>query len=281
MHDIGRPERNVILCIEGCFHGRTLSMLSATSKVENRVGFGPLPKGFRHVNFNNLDSLENHFQSDDIAAIMIEPVLGEGGAKSVSKQFFSKAQKLAKKYKCLIISDEVQTGIGRLGTLFGYQTTDLHPDIMAIAKGLGGGVPIGAVLATKKVASAMKPGSHGSTFGGNPLAMSVGNAVLDQIFKKGFLKNVQKISKYFHFELNKIKNEYPKIIKEVRGVGLLIGLQLFNDQTKFIKKLMDNKLLTIRAAENVIRILPPLNVKKNEIDLALKIIRKVCKEYKI
>jgi len=127
----------------------------------------------------------------------------------------------------------------------------------------------------------MTPGTHGSTFGGNPLAMSVGNAVMDQIFKKGFLQNVQKISKYFHLELNKIKKNYPKIIKEVRGVGLLIGLQLFKDQTKFIQKLMDNKLLTIRAGENVIRILPPLIVKKKEVDLALKIIKKVCKEYKI
>jgi len=131
---------------------------------------------------------------------------------------------------------------------------------------------------TKKVASGMIPGSHGSTFGGNPLAMSIANAVLDQIFKKGFLKHVQKISKYFHNELNKIKKDYPELIKEVRGVGLLIGLKLFNDQAKFIKKLQDNKLLTIRAAENVVRILPPLNVKKSEVNLAIKIIRKVCKE---
>ena len=132
----------------------------------------------------------------------------------------------------------------------------------------------------KKAASGMIPGTHGSTFGGNPLAMSVGNAVLDKIFKKGFLDNVLKVSKYFHIELNKIKNQYPKVIKEVRGVGLLIGLQLHKDQSKFIKKLMDNKLLTIRAAENVVRILPPLNVKKQEIDLALKIIKKVCLSYK-
>ena len=152
---------------------------------------------------------------------------------------------------------------------------------MPIAKGIGGGFPIGAVLMTKKAGSGMTPGTHGSTFGGNPLAMSVGNAVLDQIFKKGFLKNVQKISKYFHDELNKIKKEYPKVITQVRGVGLLIGLQLSHDQSKFIKKLMDNKLLTIRAGENVIRILPPLTVKKQEIDLAIKIIKKVCKEYKI
>ena len=132
---------------------------------------------------------------------------------------------------------------------------------------------------TKKVASSMIPGTHGSTFGGNPLAMSVGNAVLDEIFKIGFLKNVQKISKYFHLELNKIKNDYPHVIKEVRGLGLLIGLKLFNNQNKFIKKLEDNKLLTIKAAENVVRILPPLNVKKSEINLALKIIKKVCKDF--
>ena len=156
----------------------------------------------------------------------------------------------------------------------------MKPDIVPIAKGIGGGFPMGAVLMTKKVASGMVPGSHGSTFGGNPLAMSVGNAVLDQIFKKGFLKNVQKISKYFHLELNKIKNEYPKIIKSVRGVGLLIGLQLFDNQTKFIQKLMDNQLLAIRAAENTIRMLPPLTVKKQEIDLAIRIIRKVCINYK-
>ena len=132
---------------------------------------------------------------------------------------------------------------------------------------------------TKKVASSMTPGTHGSTFGGNPLAMSVGNAVLDEIFKIGFLKNVQKISKYFHLELNKIKNDYPHVIKEVRGLGLLIGLKLFNNQNKFIKNLEDNKLLTIKAAENVVRILPPLNVKKSEINLALKIIKKVCKDF--
>ena len=133
----------------------------------------------------------------------------------------------------------------------------------------------------KKVASGIIPGSHGSTFGGNPLAMSVGNAVLDQILKKGFLKNVQKVSKYFRNELNQIKNDYPKLIKEIRGVGLLVGLQLFKDISKFIKKLEDNKLLTIRSGENTIRILPPLNVKKSEIDLAIKIIRKVCKEFKL
>ena len=173
----------------------------------------------------------------------------------------------------------MQCGIGRSGKFFAFEYAKVKPDIVPIAKGLGGGFPIGAVLMSKKAASGMTPGTHGSTFGGNPLAMSVGNEVLNQIFKKGFLGNVQKISKYFHYELNKLKNEYPKIIKEVRGAGLLIGLQLYKNQTNFIKKLQDNKLLTIKASENVVRILPPLNVKKFEIDLAIKIIRKVCKNF--
>ena len=146
---------------------------------------------------------------------------------------------------------------------------------------MGGGFPVGAVLAKSEVGDAMVPGTHGSTFGGNPLAMTVGNAVLDQILKKRFLQNVKKLSKFFHSELNKIKEQFPEIIKEVRGKGLLIGLQLNFDQTKFIQLLTENRLLTIRAAENVIRILPPLNVKKSEINVDLKIIRKVCKNYKI
>ena len=180
--------------------------------------------------------------------------------------------------KILLILDEVQCGIGRTGKFFAFEHAKIKPDIVPIAKGIGGGFPLGAVLMTKKVATGMIPGTHGTTNGGNPLAMSVGNAVLDQIFKKGFLKNIQKISKYFYNELNKIKIDHPKLIKEVRGMGLLIGLQLFNDPTKFIKKHQDNKLLTIRSGENTIRILPPLNVKKSEIDIAIKIIKKVCKE---
>jgi acetylornithine/N-succinyldiaminopimelate aminotransferase len=210
---------------------------------------------------------------------MVETVMGEGGIKVIPDWCLRELKKICNKKKILLILDEVQCGIGRSGKFFAFEHSNVKPDIVPIAKGIGGGFPIGAVLMTKKVASGMIPGTHGSTFGGNPLAMSVGNAVLDQIFKKGFLQNIKKNSQYFHSELNKLKDQYPKIIKEVRGIGLLIGLQLFHDQTKFIQKLMDNKLLTIRAGENVIRILPPLNVKKKEIDLAIKIIKKVCKEY--
>jgi len=183
------------------------------------------------------------------------------------------------KKKILLILDEVQCGIGRSGKFFAFEHSGIKPDIVPIAKGIGGGFPLGAVLMSKKVAIGMTPGTHGSTFGGNPLAMKVGNAVLDKIMNKNFLKNIQKTSKYFLKELNKIQIEYPKIIKEVRGIGLLIGLQLHKDQTNFIKKLEQNKLLTIRAAENVIRILPPLNVKKSEIDMSIKIIKRVCKIY--
>ena len=277
-YSIGQPKKNRILCIKNSFHGRTLATIYASGSKKMTEGFGPKIDGFDHFEFGNHQSLKKSI-TKKTAAIMVETVMGEGGIKVIPDWCLRELKKICNKKKILLILDEVQCGIGRSGKFFAFEYSNVKPDIVPIAKGIGGGFPIGAVLMTKKVASGMIPGTHGSTFGGNPLAMSIGNAVLDQIFKKGFLQNVQKISKYFHSELNKLKNQYPKIIKEVRGIGLLIGLQLFHDQTKFIKKLMDNKLLTIRAGENVIRILPPLNVKKKEIDLAIKIIKKVCKEY--
>ena len=277
-YSIGQPKKNRILCIKNSFHGRTLATIYASGSKKMTEGFGPKIDSFDHFEFGNHQSLKKSI-TKKTAAIMVETVMGEGGIKVIPDWCLRELKKICNKKKILLILDEVQCGIGRSGKFFAFEYSNVKPDIVPIAKGIGGGFPIGAVLMTKKVASGMIPGTHGSTFGGNPLAMSVGNAVLDQIFKKGFLQNVQETSKYFHTELNKLKDQYPKIIKEVRGIGLLIGLQLFHDQTKFIKKLMDNKLLTIRAGENVIRILPPLNVKKKEIDLAIKIIKKVCKEY--
>ena len=276
-YSLKKPKKNKILCIKNSFHGRTLAAIFASGSKKMTEGFGPKVQGFQHFKFGDLKSLKKSI-TKNTAAIMIETVLGEGGIKVHSKKFLKSLRKICNEKKILLIADEVQCGIGRSGKFFAFEYSNIKPDIVPIAKGIGGGFPIGAVLMTKKVGSCMIPGTHGSTFGGNPLAMTVGNAVLDQVFKGGFLQNVQKISKYFFFELNKIKNQYPKIIKEIRGIGLLIGLQLFSDQTKFIKKLMDNRLLTIRGGENVIRILPPLNVKKKEVDLAIKIIRKVCKE---
>jgi len=279
-YSIGQPKKNRILCIKNSFHGRTLAAIFASGSKKMTEGFGPKVAGFDHFKFGNHKSLRKAI-TNKTAAIMVEPVLGEGGIKVIPDWCLRELRKICNQKKILLILDEVQCGIGRSGKFFAFEHAKVKPDIVPIAKGIGGGFPIGAVLMTKKAASGMTPGTHGSTFGGNPLAMSVGNAVLDQIFKKGFLKNVQKISKYFHSELKKIQKQYSNIIKEVRGVGLLIGLQLHSDQAKFIQKLMDNKLLTIRAGENVIRILPPLTVKKKEINLAIKIIRKVCKEYKV
>ena len=187
---------------------------------------------------------------------------------------------LQQKKKILLILDEVQCGIGRTGKFFAFEYAKIKPDIVPIAKGIGGGFPIGACLVNKKVASAMKPGSHGSTFGGNPLAMSVlGNAVLDIILKKGFLKRVQNNGLFLKRELEELKNQYPKVIDEVRGKGLLLGIRLRTNQLKFIKKLLDNNLLVVKAADNVVRLLPPLNVKRDEIEQALSIIKKSLQRF--
>ncbi|MFL2886497.1 MAG: aspartate aminotransferase family protein [Candidatus Pelagibacter sp.] len=276
-YSIGNTKKNRILCIKNSFHGRTIAAINASGSKKMTEGFGPKVHGFDHFEFGNHKQMKKMI-TNKTAAVMVETIMGEGGIKVIPNWCLKELRRICNKKKTLLILDEVQCGIGRSGKFFAYEHAKVKPDIVPIAKGIGGGFPIGAVLMTKKVASAMSPGTHGSTFGGNPLAMSVGNAVIDIIFKKGFLKNVKKTSIYFINELNKIKKDYPKIIKEVRGIGLLIGLQLFNDQTNFIKKLEENKLLAIRASENVVRILPPLNVKKSEIDTATKIIRKVSKE---
>ena len=279
-YSIGKPNKNRIICIKNSFHGRTIAAINASGSKKMTEGFGPKVPGFDHFEFGNHKKMKKLINKNT-AAIMVETVMGEGGIKVIPSWCIKELRKICNKKGILLILDEVQCGIGRSGKFFAFENAKVKPDIVPIAKGIGGGFPIGAVLMTKKVAKAMIPGTHGSTFGGNPLAMSVGNAVIDQILKKGFLANVKRLSDYFHYELNKIQKQFPNIIKEVRGVGYLIGLQLFFDQTKFIQQLMKNKLLTIRAAENVIRILPPLNVKKIEIDLALRIIKKVCYNYKV
>ena len=277
-YSIGKPKKNKILCIKNSFHGRTIAAIFASGSKKMTEGFGPKVPGFNHFKFGDFKSLKKSI-TKNTAAIMIETIMGEGGIKVHSNSFLKNLRRICDQNKILLILDEVQCGVGRSGKFFAFEYAKIKPDIVPIAKGIGGGFPLGAVLMTKKVASAMVPGTHGTTNGGNPLAMSVGNVILDQIFKKGFLKHVKKISKYFHNELNKIKKNHSQLIKEVRGVGLLIGLQLFKDPTKFIEKLQDNKLLTIRSGENTVRILPPLNVKKSEIDIAIKIIQKVCKEF--
>ena len=275
---IGKPDKNRIICIKNSFHGRTIAAIHASGSKKMTEGFGPKVGGFDHFNFGDHKKLKKLI-TKKTAAIMVETIMGEGGIKKIPDWCLRGLRKLCNKKRILLILDEVQCGIGRTGNFFAFESSKVKPDIVPIAKGIGGGFPIGAVLMNKKVASGMSAGTHGSTFGGNPLAMKVGIAALDIISKKSFLNKVKSNSKYFHIHLVKIKEKFPNIIKEVRGQGFLIGLQLYKDQTKFIKQLMDNKLLTIKAAENVVRILPPLNVKKTEIDKAIKIIKKVCSKY--
>ena len=275
----GQPRKNRVLCINNSFHGRTLATIFASNNKKATEGFGPKVAGFDHFNFGDHKSLEKSITSKT-AAIMVETIMGEGGIKVIPDYCLVGLRKLCNKKKILLILDEVQCGIGRSGKFFAFEHAKIKPDIVPIAKGIGGGFPLGAVLVNKKVASGMRPGTHGSNFGGNPLAMSAGNAVMDVMFKKNFLKNVTKNGDYFLKNLVRLKEKYPKIIKEVRGKGLLIGLCLYKDQTKFIQALMDNKLLTVRAAENVVRLLPPLNVTRQEINLGLKILEEVCKNYR-
>ncbi len=276
-YSVGKPNKNRILCVKNSFHGRTLAAIYASGSKKMTEGFGPKVSGFDHFRFGDHKALKKKI-TKKTAAIMIEPIMGEGGIKVIPDWCLRELRKLCDKKKILLILDEVQCGISRTGNFFSFENSKIKPDIVPIAKGIGGGFPLGAVLMNKKVASGMVPGTHGSTFGGNPLAMAVGNAVMDMVSSKKFLKNIENLSKYFLLELRNIKEAYPEMIKSIRGKGFLIGIQLYKDQSNFIKKLMENKLLTIRASENVIRILPPLNVKKIELDQALRIIKKVCKE---
>ena len=277
-YSIGKPNKNRILCIKNSFHGRTLANIFASGSKKMTEGFGPKVTGFDHFKYGDLKSLKSKI-SNKTAAIFFETAMGESGIKVHTNKFLKDVRKICNDKNILLILDEVQCGIGRSGKFFAYEYAKVIPDIVPIAKGIGGGFPLGAVLMTKKVSKCMIPGTHGSTYGGNPLAMAIGNTIMNEVFKKGFLPNVRNNSKYFLKQLNLIKKKYPKIIKEIRGIGLLIGIQVKVDLGIFINKLTKKRLLTIRAAENVVRILPPLNVKKKEIDLALKIIDDACSEY--
>ena len=276
-YSVGKPKKNRILCIKNSFHGRTLAAINASGSKKMMEGFGPKISGFDHFVFGDHKSLKKKI-TNNTAAIMVETIMGEGGIKVIPDWCLRGLRKLCNKKKILLILDEVQCGISRTGDFFAFEKSRVKPDIVPIAKGIGGGFPIGAVLMNKKVAKGMVPGTHGSTFGGNPLAMAVGNTVMDIVTNKKFLNNINNLSKYFFTELISIKDKYPDLIKDIRGRGFLIGIQLYKYQDIFIKELMNNRLLTIRASENVVRILPPLNVKRSEISQALKIIDNVCKK---
>ena len=276
-HTIGQPNKKRIITFKGAFHGRTLAALFAANNPKHIEGFGPKVDGFDQVSFADLESLKKVI-TNETAAIMIETILGEGGIKEVPNYCLKALRELCDKKNLLLILDEVQCGIGRTGDFFAFENSGIVPDITPIAKGIGGGFPLGACLLTKKVSVGMTPGTHGSTFGGNPLAMVVGNGVLDIILQDGFLDNVKKISKYFDQELIGLKKKYSKVILEIRGRGLLKGLKLAVDNAKFIETLMKHKMLVVKAEEQVIRLFPALIVSKKEIDEAISKINETCKE---
>ena len=275
----GQPEKNRIITFKGAFHGRTLASLFAANNPDHIKGFEPKVEGFDQVDFGDHEALKKAINKNT-AAIMVETILGEGGIKIIPDQCLQGLRKLCDEHDLLLILDEVQCGIGRSGKFFAFDWAGIEPDIVPIAKGIGGGFPVGACLVNKKAGSGMKPGNHGSTFGGNPLAMSVGNAVLDIILEKGFLENVVKIGEYFEAQLLKLKEKYPSVIEEVRGKGLLRGIKLKSDNTKFLNELFEHKMLAVKASENIVRLLPPLIVKEKEIDEAISIIEKVCEKLK-
>ena len=275
-HKIGKPEKNRIITFKGAFHGRTLAALFAANNPKHTEGFGPKIDGFDQVPFADHEAVKKAINKNT-AAIMIETIMGEGGIKVVPDFCLKGLRDLCDEKEILLILDEVQSAY-RTGSFFAFEKSGILPDIVPVAKGIGGGFPLGACLVTKKVAVGMTPGTHGSTFGGNPLAMAVGNSVLDILFEKDFFKNVKQKGEYFDNGLNKIKNEYPKIISEVRGVGLMKGIKVSVDNTEFIKKLMKHKMLTVKAEENVIRLFPPLIVENKELDEAINKIQIVCKE---
>ena len=275
-HKIGKPEKNRIITFEGAFHGRTLAAMFSANNPKHIEGFGPKVDGFDQVPFADHEAIKKAINKNT-AAIMLETIMGEGGIKVVPDFCIKGIRELCDEHEILLILDEVQCAY-RTGNFFAFEKSGVNPDIVPIAKGIGGGFPLGACLVNKKVSVGMTPGTHGSTFGGNPLAMAVGNAVLDIIFEKDFFKNVEKKGEYFQDGLKKIKDKYPKIIEEVRGVGLIKGLKMLVDNDEFIKKLMNNKMLTVKASENVIRLFPPLIVSNKELDEALVKIEKVCKE---
>ena len=269
-YEKGERERVTILCAEGAFHGRTLGMLAATDRPLFRTGFGPMPAGFDHVPFGNLNKLRDAM-GPHVAAVMVESVQGEGGAKRVPDGYLLGVRAAADEFGALVIADEVQAGIGRTGRLFSYEDSKIKPDIVALAKGLAGGFPIGAVITSKVVGDAMTPGTHGSTFGGNPLAMAAAQVVLEVLSEEGFLADVRARAVHLDNALQGLQEQFPTAIAECRGRGFLRGIRLDEtiDLAAFVKTLRDDHLLCVPAAENTLRLLPPLTISKDEIDLAV------------
>jgi acetylornithine/N-succinyldiaminopimelate aminotransferase len=253
----GHPEKFHIVTFEGAFHGRTIATIAAGGQQKYIDGFGPKAPGFDQVPFEDMDALKAAI-SDATAGILLEPVQGEGGLRAFSQDFVKAVRALCDEHGLLLIFDEVQCGVGRTGALFAYQKLGITPDIMAVAKGIGGGFPMGACLATAEAASGMVTGTHGSTYGGNPLAMAVGNAVLDVVLSEGFLQHVRDVALVFRQGLASLKDRYPDVIEDIRGDGLMIGIKAKVPAADLLQGIRDEKLLGVMAGDNVVRLLPPL-----------------------
>jgi acetylornithine/N-succinyldiaminopimelate aminotransferase len=272
----GHPEKYRIITFEGAFHGRTLATIAAGGQKKYLDGFGPAMPGFDQVPFGDHKALEAAI-TPETGAILIEPVQGEGGIRSVPTQCLRGLRELCDKHGLLLIFDEVQSGVGRTGKLFAHEWSGIAPDIMAIAKGIGGGFPMGAFLATSEAAKGMVAGTHGSTYGGNPLAMVVGAAVLETVSKPAFLKNVQKMANLFRQRLAEMKDRHPAIIAEIRGSGLLMGIRTIVPNTDLQQALRDGEqMLTVSAGDNVLRLLPPLIVTEKDVAEAVNRIDRAC-----
>ncbi len=277
-HDeTGHPERFRVITFTGSFHGRTLATLAAAKQDKHMAGFAPMPDGFDQVAFGNMNELRAAI-TGETAAILVEPVQGEGGVRPADAEFLRALRKVADEFGLLFLLDEVQTGMGRTGRLFAHEWAGVEPDVLAVAKGLGGGFPIGACLAKEHVAKTMKPGAHGSTFGGNPLAVACANAVLDVMLADGFLPGVEARAARLRKRVETIVAAHPRLFLGVRGVGMLIGLQCRIPNAKLIAQLRTNGMLAVGAGDNVTRLVPPLIIEDSHIEAAMSILEKSCAE---
>ena len=273
----GEPGRYRIICCEGAFHGRTLATIAAGGQEKHLNGFDPVVDGFDRVPFGNLNELRQAI-GPETAAILVEPVQGEGGIHAADPDYLRGLRAVADEFGLLLFFDEIQCGMGRTGKLFAHEWAGIAPDIMAVAKALGGGFPVAACLATERAAKGMTVGTHGSTFGGNPMAMAVANAVLDVMLADGFLEGVARIAGVLGRRLEAIAADYPEVVEEVRGVGLMLGLRVRGDAGDMIARLRANGLLTVPAAENVVRLLPPLIIDEGHVDEAADILARTFAE---
>ena len=274
-HSKLNQERYEIISFDGCFHGRSMAAISTSNSDKMKEGFGPLIPGCKSLGFNDRNALCQNI-TNKTAAVIIEPIQGEGGIRSFSAEILKLIRSLCDDTGALLIIDEVQSGLGRSGKLFAHEWFNLKPDIMTIAKGIGGGFPLGACLSTENASIGMVKGKHGSTYGGNPLACAVGCEVMNNVLEKGFLENVRKISGYFSQKMLRLISEFPSVFEELRGSGLMLGLKTKIENTSFTNEAYKQNLLLAPASDNVVRILPPLNITKKEVDYVVELLSKTA-----